>query len=188
MARPRKYVHNADGRTVDGVSYHQRGGFYIIRPDDQERDYFGKEPGALEEAKRRYDELNGFPKYQPPRMADEVRSDLRNYFDAFEEDDSVLEKKPDVIERLMWTESATEAMNLMIDLGVDADWLKDDPDFLAKYANNTRTLDPEWAERNGNGRASTRRPRPDGRPSGNGRPQKNARPDRPVRKTVRQKT
>ena len=145
MARPRKYVRDANGRTVDGVSYHQRGGFYIIRPDDQERDYFGKGPGALEEAKRRYDELNGFPKYLPPRTADEVRSDLQSYFDAFEEDDSVLEKKPDVIERLKWTESSTEAMNLMIDLGVDADWLKDDPDWLAKYGQGGRRINPEWA-------------------------------------------
>ena len=59
MAPPHKYVHNADGRTVDGVSYHQRGGFYIIRAKDQERECFSKGPGALEEAKRRYDELNG---------------------------------------------------------------------------------------------------------------------------------
>ena len=38
-----------------------------------------------------------------------------------------------------------EAMDLLVDLGIDSDWLKDAPGFLAKYTHKTRMLDPEGA-------------------------------------------
>jgi hypothetical protein len=35
LARPRKYVRDENGNVVDGVSFHKRGGFYIINADGQ---------------------------------------------------------------------------------------------------------------------------------------------------------
>jgi len=43
MPRLRKYVRDAKGKTFDGVSYHNKGGFYIILPDGQ-RPYCRKRP------------------------------------------------------------------------------------------------------------------------------------------------
>ena len=43
MARPRKYVQDTNGRTVDGLSYHQASGRYYAISDDGQRRYFRRD-------------------------------------------------------------------------------------------------------------------------------------------------
>jgi len=78
MPRPRKYVRDAKNKTVDGVSYHERGGFYIILPNGQ-RQYFGKAPAALHEARKRYETLfNPQPRLVPAMTREAALQELIN--------------------------------------------------------------------------------------------------------------
>lgn len=63
MPRPRSYVIR-NGKTIDGVSYHVEGGYYII--SGGKRQYFGKTDAALQQAKATYDQQSGgVPKTLP---------------------------------------------------------------------------------------------------------------------------
>ncbi|NLE60136.1 MAG: hypothetical protein GX616_17440, partial [Planctomycetes bacterium] len=54
MPKPRKYVRHK-GKTVDGVSWSDDGGYYIIR--DRKRQYFGRGDLDLWRAKAAYNKL-----------------------------------------------------------------------------------------------------------------------------------
>ncbi len=73
MARPRKYVRDGNGNTVDGVSHHSSGGYYIINPETGEREHFGKGRSALARAQRKYARLKDVPRMVPATSREAAR-------------------------------------------------------------------------------------------------------------------
>ena len=145
MPRPRKYVRDAKNKTVDGVSYHERGGFYIILPNGQ-RQYFGKAPAALHEARKRYETLfNPQPRLVPAMTREAALQELINQTEGL-----VGENAPVPSEQTItaWINATTpeKRRDVVLGLGVPAKYLADNPSAIAKGNQGSVVVDPEWAQ------------------------------------------
>ena len=84
MSIGRKYARDPKtGNTIDGVSFHKAGGYYVILPDGQ-RQYYGRNPDALQPAKAAYDRLTSPPKLVPAMTLDDANRELTELLDGLD--------------------------------------------------------------------------------------------------------